>query len=445
MKKTALLLSLTLLFSSVMGMVPCNMAYALEAGVATIEITPPVGVKLWGYQLRKDPSTGVLDPLYAKAVVFDDGETRAALVSLDLGRTPPDEYISRIRNMVKEKFQIEQTLLAATHTHSGPYFGFSDLPDEWIDEMCGRITEVIGQAKEKTEPVKLFTGTGSIDLTYDRRVVNPDKSITMMWDNYERKPTTPVDQDIRILQIRNESDHVIATLVHYACHPVLSGPQNLLISADFPVSLYSHVERELGGTCIYLQGACGNINPYMAAILSRDPEKGYEEIKKEGEKLGREVVRISRELKPVVAENFSIHTHSSCTPLKLRYPLEDRRIQDVLDGLYSREWIEEFSKADKHELTAETSIVTLGDAVAWVGFPGEFWDDFQKDLRQRSPIPQTYFVGYCNGYLSYFPTIQAAAEGGYGADYGLLTEPGAGERLLDQTIIDLYRILGVFD
>ena len=111
------------------------MAYALEAGVATIEITPPVGVKLWGYQLRKDPSTGVLDPLYAKAVVFDDGETRAALVSLDLGRTPPDEYISRIRNMVKEKFQIEQTLLAATHTHSGPYFGFSDLPDEWIDEM----------------------------------------------------------------------------------------------------------------------------------------------------------------------------------------------------------------------------------------------------------------------------------------------------------------------
>ena len=87
----------------------------------------------------------------------------------------------------------------------------------------------------------------------------------------------------------------------------------------------------------------------------------------------------------------------------------------------------------------------IGRCSSLVGFPGEFWDDFQKDLRQRSPIPQTYFVGYCNGYLSYFPTIQAAAEGGYGADYGLLTEPGAGERLLDQTIIDLYRILGVFD
>ena len=64
---------------------------------------------------------------------------------------------------------------------------------------------------------------------------------------------------------------------------------------------------------------------------------------------------------------------------------------------------------------------------------------------QRSPIPHTYFVGYCNGYNSYFPTIKAAAEGGYGADYGTLVEAGAGEHLVDRAIIALYQLDGKLD
>ena len=72
----------------------------------------------------------------------------------------------------------------------------------------------------------------------------------------------------------------------------------------------------------------------------------------------------------------------------------------------------------------------------------QFFDDFQIDLRRRSPVANTFFVGYCNGMYSYFPSIEAAAEGGYGASWGLLAEAGTGEQMVDKAIIGLYQLLG---
>ena len=60
-------------------------AESLKAGIAKVDITPPVGVPLWGYELRD--STGTLDPLYARVLVLEVGEKCLALVTLDLGRT----------------------------------------------------------------------------------------------------------------------------------------------------------------------------------------------------------------------------------------------------------------------------------------------------------------------------------------------------------------------
>ena len=59
---------------------------ALRAGVAKVEITPPVGVQMWGYSNRKGPATGTLDPLYARVLVLEAGDQRLALVTVDLGR-----------------------------------------------------------------------------------------------------------------------------------------------------------------------------------------------------------------------------------------------------------------------------------------------------------------------------------------------------------------------
>src|SRR5579872_2040795 len=61
----------------------------LEAGAAKVEVTPPIGFPMWGYSSRRDkPSEGVLDPLFARAIVLKTKEAKIALVSLDLGRPP---------------------------------------------------------------------------------------------------------------------------------------------------------------------------------------------------------------------------------------------------------------------------------------------------------------------------------------------------------------------
>lgn len=60
----------------------------LLAGVATVDITPEPGLKLWGYSNRASAATGTLDPLMAKAVVLKVGEKSAAIVTLDLELRP---------------------------------------------------------------------------------------------------------------------------------------------------------------------------------------------------------------------------------------------------------------------------------------------------------------------------------------------------------------------
>jgi hypothetical protein len=98
MKTSLIFLIITTLLSA------CNKTESLdktdtdpmEVGVAMVDITPPVGFPLYGYPPR--PSTGIKDSLYAKAIVFKQGEIRGALVVCNLLGIPRD--LSRI---VREK------------------------------------------------------------------------------------------------------------------------------------------------------------------------------------------------------------------------------------------------------------------------------------------------------------------------------------------------------
>jgi len=78
-----------------------------------------------------------------------------------------------------------------------------------------------------------------------------------------------------------------------------------------------------------------------------------------------------------------------------------------------------------------------------VGMPGEPFVDFQISFRDWCPVPNALFLGYTNGYFDYFPTIAAAAEGGYGAaDSNTYVEVGTGERMLRQALVRIYEMLG---
>jgi len=92
----------------------------------------------------------------------------------------------------------------------------------------------------------------------------------------------------------------------------------------------------------------------------------------------------------------------------------------------------------QRDISAEINTVLIGADIALATFPGEFFVEHGLALKARSQFEHTFFVGYTNGALGYFPTIRATTEGGYGAATSTRVEVGAGERLVDRALINLY-------
>jgi hypothetical protein len=88
-----------------------------------------------------------------------------------------------------------------------------------------------------------------------------------------------------------------------------------------------------------------------------------------------------------------------------------------------------------------TTLLIDGD-LALVGMPGEIFVAFQTAIKTRSPVANSFLVGYTNGFYGYFPTLRDAAAGGYGGKTATYVEPGAGERLTDEALITLYKMTG---
>ena len=94
-------------------------------------------------------------------------------------------------------------------------------------------------------------------------------------------------------------------------------------------------------------------------------------------------------------------------------------------------------------LRLHVTTVVINRRIALVGMPGEPFVEFQVGWRTRCPVRSPFFLGYTNGYYGYFPTILAAAQGGYGAgNSNTLVEVGAGERMLDHALVRVHEMLG---
>src|SRR5438067_5803980 len=102
---------------------------AFKVGTAKRDITPKEAMPMWGYGARHDAlSTGLLDPLYAAAVVIQADTNKVAIVGLDLGRAPAEQSLQRIRQRIKSEAQIDFSFIAGSHTHHGPVLELTDEP-----------------------------------------------------------------------------------------------------------------------------------------------------------------------------------------------------------------------------------------------------------------------------------------------------------------------------
>jgi len=217
---------------------------------------------------------------------------------------------------------------------------------------------------------------------------------------------------LHVIRVEGSDGGSIATLVNFTCHPVVLGPENLLISADYPGAMMRMVKNEIGGQVMFLQGACGDINPFWDKT---PPDEGaFEQVEKMGRTIADEVKLVSRSI-------FDFEE----TP-KISVYTEVIQLASRVDT----------SRSDRN-IRAEINTILIGEDIALATFPGEFFVEHGLNLKRNSPFKHTFFVGYCNDMLYYFPTIKATTEGGYGAAMRTNVEIGAGERLVNRALINL--------
>lgn len=413
---------------------------ALMAGVATVDITPEPGKMLWGYSNREHGATGTLDPLMAKAVVLKSGDSSVAIVSLDLGRTPEETVLAKIRAKTKAECGVSNLFITASHTHHAPAMEASaENPNPYGEKVGDQIAEIICQAAKELVPIRIGVGRGTADFSHNRRKFLPDGRVAMQWRNAEKEPTDPVDREVATIRLDRADGSPLAILFSYACHPVVMGHDNYQYSADFVGPACEVVEKELKTKCLFLQGGCGNINPYM----DKTPiDQGAVEVMRGmGKGLGEILVKTARATKTSLPAHPSIKYESHSVPIRVRWDIENPEVTKVLAQAYGPRFNNYLSKVIKSNVLQcpLTTLVIDGD-LALVGMPGEIFVQFQTAIKTQSPIKNSFLVGYCNGFYGYFPTIRDAAAGGYGGKTATYVEPGAGERLTDEGLIAIYKL-----
>lgn len=425
----------------VIGSAPALCA-ALRAGTAKADITPPGGELMWGYEDRLKPATGTLDPLYARVLVLEVGEKRLALVTLDLGRSFGATSLGQLREAARQG-GISCLLTAASHTHSAPVIQdeYKDGPPAWERLALEKIERAMQQAVSGLKEARIGTATGVVYIGHNRLRLNADGSVSWFERNPTRIPTSPVDPTVSVMRIDRADGSPLAILTNYACHPVVFGSDNLRYSADFPGVMNRVVEEQLGAHTLsfFLQGAPGDINPYYAVTpLEQDAVKWRDWT---GERLGREAARVAAEIHTSKTREPSIEFAEESMTLRLRW--EAGKFRAALLKFLGPQGMEVYGAQIKPEFQVPVAAILINKQIALMTMPGEPFVDFQMAWRDRCPVPVAFLLGYTNGYFGYFPTIAAASNGGYGAaSASTWVEPGAGERIMDNAVVRVYKLLG---
>jgi neutral ceramidase len=244
MKLTVIALSLALGAAAAAQAAQPPAKAELRAGAARVDYTPAKDKLARNY-------TGVLDPIYVRAIALDNGSTRAALVTLDAGGVSTDLY-RKVSARAEQEFRIPaaQLLLSATHSHSVPAQPAADIE--------AKVIEALRTAVARLQPARVAWGTGQSFINVNRDMVDP---LTNRWwegPNYEGNS----DKTVAVIRFESLQGEPIAVYSNYAVHAVLTGTLDL-VSGDLPGATSRYLEEHLGGNTVALwtSGAAGDQNP----------------------------------------------------------------------------------------------------------------------------------------------------------------------------------------
>jgi hypothetical protein len=219
----------------------------LRAGAARVEITPPVGGPMAGY-FHGRQSEGVLDPLYARALVLEAEGRRVGLVSVD-AICLDAAITAEVRRLVRN--DVGGVLIAATHTHTGPATLplLGDAVDErFVSALPGQIAAALQTAVQALQPVRASVTRAEVPgIAFNRRFRLRDGSVRMNpgIGNPEIVATVgPADPECVLIAFEGEAEAPAAFLVNFPLHLDTTGGTSY--SADYPAALLRRLESRFG-------------------------------------------------------------------------------------------------------------------------------------------------------------------------------------------------------
>jgi hypothetical protein len=216
----------------------------LRVGAAKVDVTPSQN------ELPKN-GYGVLDHLYARAIVLDNGAATAALVTVDAGAIP-DSLWQAVSQSIAKDFGIPAThvLLAATHTHSA---GGQRGPD-----YAQKIVEAVRLARQRLAPARVGYGTGESYINVNRQIIDPKTG--RWWEGPNREG--PSDKTVAVVKFETISGEPLAVYYNYAVHGVITGQLDQ-VSGDIPGATSRYIEESFDDkvVAVWSNGAGGDQNP----------------------------------------------------------------------------------------------------------------------------------------------------------------------------------------
>jgi hypothetical protein len=445
-----------------------------EAGAAVAEITPPAG-----FLMYRGESTGVTDPLYARALVFRQGEIRGAILVCDLIGIPRDiGRMARERAAKKTGIPFQNITVTATHTHTGPSIkseitGYAERESSgkltgddstgYITYLINSLTEAIVSADRRAGEVEMTSGKGYLPgISFNRRFLMTDGRVRTNPGYLNPRivgPVGPVDPEVNFILFNPAGKSSFsASLTVFAIHADTRGGTKF--SADYPCYIHKKLGDFFGDqlVSVFGNGPCGNIN-HVDAMHGKPADMKVTFT----EEIGTEIAGAVNEALPQAVKNkpdLAIASGTIYLPLQdytdaelqwskegemplynEREFLERRRklkisvweVQPPLEQMRKFEAVPPSVSGDPWRLPVEIHVFRLDKNTAIVTMPGELFSEFGIDLKKRSPFANTMLIELANADIAYVPVKQAFMQGDYETVNSRLA-PGSGEKMIDTAV-----------
>ena len=446
----------------------------LKVGAAKAVITPSADILPFPTSIGGVQRTAIHDDCHVRALVLDNGDSRAAIVTFDLCILPPPDDI---REIVSKAANVppEHILLCATHNHDVPYTvrenpgAVGPVKDPILQEKTNRFTKIV---YDGTKQAVLDAAASLREAKYGFAKgesyinVNRDKLFADGYWMQDANYAGYSDKTLSVLKFVDMEDRVIAVVLNYAAHGIFGflakdSDGQIKVSSDFIGVTCGFVERRYGNNaiCLWTPAAEGNQNPILSSMVCTYEDDGYA-VRRElpdgsayllmestgGQHALDAISIIDRitaygEDMPIRSAQTTVALPSQKAPagadMAYNRLLTDNLVPLGPNGERPEKHLVTMLDDPEHPYPMPMQLLELGD-ISFVGVPNEIYSEIGRDMKTVSPVKNTIIVTHTDSrYIGYIAD-KASGHHNVFQSFGPV-KPGACDDIIIQGMLDLFK------